>query len=226
MRKIDKKLDLAIAYRDWLNDLRETGRQHPIYNSTKGRYYYDIFANLLWAQNGLCAYTEIKLTEAAEFAPELWNNGRFDRFKTFGQLDHYDHRLKNQLGWEWANLFVVHSDINTKCKKDKDVFYILKPDIPNYDPWYYLSYDHKNHIFCANPDRTPEEIQTIEKEISVLGLNFRSVVILRKDRLTSLLVKIEFGKITYSDAIVELTEFPTAFKMAFESLEKSASSGS
>jgi len=63
MRKIEKDLTLATAYKKWLDGLNKSGEEHPEYTSN-GKFYQDIVANLLWVQKGLCAYTAMFLVNA------------------------------------------------------------------------------------------------------------------------------------------------------------------
>jgi hypothetical protein len=127
MRKIDKDLTLATAYKKWLQELNKDGKDHPEYSSAN-KFYKDIVANLLWVQKGLCAYTEMFLVDHTDLDPSEWKKGRFKEFEFLGHLDHYDSTLKKKKGWEWTNFFVVHSDVNVKRKGQKPVQGVLKPD--------------------------------------------------------------------------------------------------
>ena len=119
MKKIDKNLSLATSYKKWLDTLNKSGKSHPTYNSSNNKFYYDVIANLLWVQQGLCAYTEMFLINKNAVAPEKWGDGSFKRFEFLGQLDHFNARLKNTKGWDWDNFFVIHSDVNVKRKRDR-----------------------------------------------------------------------------------------------------------
>src|SRR6218665_3124816 len=128
MRKIDKKLELATSYKKWLEKLQKSGKNHPKYTSSNNKFYYDIIANLLWVQQGLCAYTEMYLLNKNSVAAKEWTEGTFKQFEFLGQLDHFNAEMKDKKGWEWDNFFVVHSDVNVKRKRDKKINGIIKPD--------------------------------------------------------------------------------------------------
>lgn len=217
MRPIDKTQILATAYKKWLDELDKAGEDHPTYHSGH-RHYNDVRANLLWVQGGLCAYTETYLIDAKKVNPKLWKDGTFNNYiEPFGQIDHYNSNLKTNKGWDWDNLFFVHSDINNR-KRNKDV-YLLKPDIAGYQPSYYLEYDIIEHIFLVNPLRSEDEFELITKDIFTLGLNYGAVVNLRREKLSPLFADIEFnsGSSTYQNTL--LSEFPTAFEMGAAKIE-------
>jgi hypothetical protein len=218
MQKIAKDLTLATAYKRWLTDLKKSGKDHPQYSSAN-KYYYDIVANLLWVQKGLCAYTEMYLLNQQDVAPGNWNAGKFKKFEFLGQLDHYDSKLKKQKGWEWTNFFVVHSDVNVKRKGQKSTHGILKPDDPKYDPFYYLEYDFKTHNFLPNSERDIPLQHKILEDINTLGLNFKPIIDYRREYLTPLIDDVQLGKLTLVKATQRLKSFYTAFEMSIQSLK-------
>jgi hypothetical protein len=213
MKAINKEIILATAYKTWLDNLENEDAGHPEYKSST-RYYYDIVANLLWVQGGLCAYTEMFLADHSRFRPDAWIEGRIAPFETFGQLDHYDSTLKADKGWSWDNFFVIHSDINTKRKRSNKVNGQLKPDKTGFDPSHYLRYDIDEHFFIPNIEgKSDEQINLIEEDINALGLNYEPVVDYRKLRLAPLFNKIGFGLLTIEDARNSLNSIYTAFDM-------------
>ena len=220
MRKLDKTLILATGYKGWQDKLEEEGKTHPAYTSGN-KFYRDIMANLLWVQQGVCAYTEQFLFDHVELLPENWENGKYnkDEFEFSGHLEHYDESLKEEKGWLWGNLFVVHADINTKRKGSKPVKYALKPDADNYDPFYLLEYDFRNHVFAANRERDFDVQELITHDIFVLGLNYQSVVQKRRIELAKLVEDIALKRVTLADAKASLREFFTAFEMIVRSLK-------
>jgi hypothetical protein len=218
MRKINKNLALATAYKSWLEKLAKDGSDHPAYNSANHKFYYDIVANLLWVQQGLCAYTEMYLINPADIEPKKWEKGKFSKFEFLGQLDHYNPSLKDKLGWDWDNFFMVHSDVNVKRKGQKKGNNILKPDEAHYDPLYYLEYDFKTHNFLPNRSRDFDEQQKILEDIHILGLNFKPIIDYRKDYLKPLMDDVLLGKVTIVEARKSLQKFYTAFDMSINNL--------
>lgn len=218
MQRIDKENILALNYKEWIDKIESNNEIHPGYSS-KHEYYLDIVANLLWVQKGLCAYTEMMLFDPTDLSPDKWVNGTFpEKFKFFSHLEHYDESLKKSKGYLWSNLFVAHSDINTKNKGSKKVNYILKPDLDNYDPFFLLQYDFRIHLFFPNSDRE-EDLQTkILEDINVLGLNFQPVVQQRKKKLNVLIESVRLKQKTLAEARSELFEFYTSFEMTIKSL--------
>lgn len=220
MRKLDKTLILATAYKDWLDKEEAEVKTHPAYNS-RNKFYRDVVANLLWIQQGVCAYTEHFLFDHRELAPDNWENGKYSKaeFDFFGHLEHYDELLKEEKGWLWDNFFVVFSDINTKRKGSKTVKYTLKPDATDYDPFYLLEYNFKNHKFAANRERDFDLQELITHDIVVLGLNYQSVVQKRRMQLPKLVEDIALDKISLGEARANLREFFTAFEMIIRELK-------
>ena len=217
MQKIEKNLTLAKAYKKWLTGLNKSGKDHPTYTSNN-KYYYDIVANLLWVQKGLCAYTEMYLLDSKKVAPVKWKAGKFQHFEFLGHLDHYDSSKKKKTGWEWSNFFVVHSDVNVKRKGQKKVNGILKPDNPKYDPFYYLQYDFKTHNFLPNSGRDFELQKKILEDINTLGLNYQPIIDYRRDYLNPIVDDVLLGVLPLVKAKERLIKFYTAFEMSIKSL--------
>lgn len=218
MRKIEKNLSLATSYKRWLDGLNKFQKNHPLYSSSNNKYYYDIVANLLWVQQGLCAYTEMFLVKLSTVAPEKWIKGTYPKFEFFGQLDHFDPSLKKEKGWEWDNFFVVHTDVNTKRKRDKKLNGIIKPDNKDYDPFYFLEYDFRQHHFLPNRDRTLKDQKLILEDINALGLNFQPIIDYRIEYLKPIIDEVLLGILKISNARTRLNKFYTAFEMSILSL--------
>lgn len=215
MRKVDKSIILATAYKSWLDTLGET---HPEYTSSNNKYYYDILANLVWIQGGLCAYTEVLLTDKNQVAPEGWNNGRFYKIEVKGALDHYFPNLKKNKGWDWKNFFLIDYDVNSKIKRDTLPNGILKPDEPNYDPFYFLEYNYLKHIFIPNSERDIEFQIKIKHDIDILGLNYGPIVYDREKYLKTLFTEALTGLKEIEEIRTDLYKFYTAFEMSMKQL--------
>lgn len=215
MKRIDKSVILSTAYKKWEENLEAHQCPHPAYNSSKGMFYHDIIMNLYHCQNGLCAYTERTLVLTG-LENHCWNQeGRYsaDLPSHFGELEHFDESLKSNKGWLWDNLFMVDGKINRK-KSSREINNILKPDLPEYDPFALLSYDHEKHIFFANTqniDLTEEDIKSINDMIDILGINY--IKDWRRKEITSRIKAIEFDL-----EPAPLTEYPTAFEMTKRNL--------
>ncbi len=218
MQKIQKNLTLATAYKKWLDGLSKPGKKYPVYSSSNNRYYYDIIANLLWVQKGLCAYTEMYLINKRTVDPKHWAKGQFKKFEFLGQLDHFDPSLKATKGWEWNNFFVAHSDVNTKRKRDKTIHGIIKPDNNNYDPFEFLEYDFKQHHFLPNRNKSLKDQTLILEDINTLGLNFQPIIDYRIEYLKPIIDEVQLGLLTTSNARKKLDKFYTAFEMSILSL--------
>ncbi len=207
MRKIDKSIILSTKYKQWEEDFGSSN--HPEYNSSANKFYTDIVMNLLHSQEGLCAYTEMRLCAKELIENSNWEDGRYKlenpEFK--GQLDHFDPLLKKEKAWLWSNLFVIDTDINTKVKGRQDIDYILKPDAESYDEDELLEYDCNMHIFIANTSLDEQEQQRVNKMILKLGINFDPVIDQRKEFLNDKFEMKRFG------LEVEVNQFPTAYKM-------------
>jgi hypothetical protein len=221
MRKIKKTNILSTQYKSWEESFEEQDSNHPKYSSSKNEHYIDVVINLLNAQEGLCAYTEMRLCPAALIGNDNWQNGKYiNRHPEIkGQLDHFDPSLKSNRGWLWKNFFFIDTDINTKVKGKQNVDNILKPDEPCYSENALLEYDPENHIFIANTKLDSEIRDRINSMILKLGINFGPVIDLRKDYLRNILAMKKFG-LDY-----EVTQFPSAFTMCTEQIPEDYYSG-
>jgi len=174
MQKIDKSHILSNNYKIWQDSLGDT---HPLYNSSKNRYYDDIKMSLLHCQKGLCAYTEELLCDEKYFDVTNWEENRYktltqeQKNEIQGDLEHFDESLKSQKGWLWDNLFVVHTHINCRVKGKKAIRSILKPDSIDYDPYKYLDFDYEAGVFFPNTTLSPQEKDDVVYMIEILGLN-------------------------------------------------------
>lgn len=213
MRKIDKSLILATKYKKWLDTLTTKSKKHTIYNSSNGKYYYDIVANLMWVQAGLCAYSERLLQEPAKFGPGNWTNGVFPKFQFAGQLDHYDATLKEQYGWSWDNFFVIDADINVKLKRTNVPSDLLKPDMPHYDPRVYLEYERVHHVFVPNRQLEFSVQEQVRKDISCLGINFQPIIDISKYYLEPLFFDVEYQVQSRVEVEKRIYQFFTAFDL-------------
>jgi hypothetical protein len=215
MRKIDKSQILATTYKTWLDSLNEI---HPEYASSSDKYYYDIVANLVWIQGGLCAYTEMILNDKSAVKPEKWKEGGFKKFEVKGALDHYFPNLKKTTGWDWNNFFLIDYDINTKIKGSKIPNGILKPDQENYDPFYFLQYNYDLHKFEANNNRDFDFQLRIKHDIDILGLNYGPIIYLRKVYLQQQFSDLITGHRDLNYIKNNLNQFYTAFEMSMRQL--------
>lgn len=220
MKKLDKLKILATAYKEWLDSLEDSQVDHPEYNSSRGEFYFDIIANLLWIQDGLCAYSEKFLFDQNQLSEENWKGGRYGKgkFEFYGHLEHYDEKLKAKKGWLWSNLFVVQADINNK-KGSKAVMYALKPDLDDYDPFYLLEYNFKEHKFIPNSNRDFLMQERILADINTLGLNFQPLTQERKEVLNFLIEEVRLNRKSLDEARNSLREYFTAFEMLIMSLK-------
>lgn len=216
MQKINKTLTLAIDYKNWLATINKR-KSHPKFTSSNHRYYYDVVANLLWVQKGLCAYTELYLCDSSNFDEEKWGNGVFKKFELKGQLDHYDATLKATKGWDWGNFFLIDSDVNRK-KNNKKMSGILKPDNENYDPFYFLEYDFKSHHFLPNSKRSNKDQDKILEEIKILGLNFQPIIDHRKAYISPLINEVTLGIKSADEVRNSLYQFYTSFEMSLQNM--------
>ncbi|SHM86787.1 hypothetical protein SAMN05444266_112119 [Chitinophaga jiangningensis] len=214
MKYIDKSIILASKYKQWLDGLTAKGQQHNSYTSSKGKYYYDIIANLIWVQQGLCAYSERRMQDHGLCAPSKWSEGKFAKFEFAGHLDHYDCTLKKDYGWLWANFFLIDADINTKLKRDKKPSGLQKPDAPDYDPAHYLEYKLPEHIFVPSRILAFDTQELINKDISCLGLNFQPIIDIGREYLAPYLFDVEFEILSIDAARRKLTQFFTAFELS------------
>lgn len=214
MRKLDKTEILAVEYKNW-QDSFAVNEAQPKYNSSAGKFYYDVIANLIWIQKGLCAYTEYMMQGFEKCNPVNWNNNKFKQFTFAGGLDHYDPTLKNTQGWLWDNFFLIDSDVNSKkVKGSKKPNSLLKPDKPDFDPSYYLEYDVSIHEFIPNRTRTFEEQNLILQDINTLGLNWQPTVERRAKYLNEIINDVKYGVVTFENAYSNLIQFFTAFELS------------
>lgn len=209
MRKIDKSKILSTEYKKWESDC-EKDESYPVkYDSSRNEYFNDVAMNLLHVQDGLCAYTEIRLCNRELLSPHHWQDGRYSarRPQFFGQLEHFDPLLKSSNPWKWENLFVVHSDINVKVKSKHKADPILKPDVDDYDPNRLLEYDSEKHIFFPNTNLDEKMKDRVKEMILILGINFDPVVDRRKSYIRERLKSKQLG-LGFS-----VEQFYTAFEM-------------
>lgn len=209
MRKIDKSKILSTKYKAWEEAFEESNSPHPQYksSSTRKEHYLDIVMNLLHCQNGICAYTEMFLCDPKHYSADNWKDGKYISVKPgkFGQLDHFDESLKSKekdntgrKDWLWDNFFMVHTDVNSSAiKGSKPIDYLLKPDLPNYDPLKFLKYNANTHLFIPNDENLNEEEQDrVQDMINTLGINNDAVVKSRRIYLLMNSMSIKFAHIT------------------------------
>ncbi len=214
MRKLDKTEILAVEYKNWQDNF-SIAENHPKYNSSAGKFYYDIIANLIWIQKGLCAYTEFMMHDFEKCNPVNWDNNKFKKFAFAGELDHYDPTLKNTQGWLWDNFFLIDSDVNSKkVKGSKKPNSLLKPDKPDFVPSYYLEYDVSIHEFIPKRTRTFEEQNLILHDLNTLGLNWQPTVERRAKYLNEKINDVKYGVVTFENAYLHLIQFFTAFELS------------
>lgn len=213
MRKLDKSKILSSEYKSWEETLENNNTKHPNYNSSN-KYYKDVVLNLLNIQQGLCAYTEIRLCSPDIYQENHWENGKYSNqdFEIKGQLDHFDPSLKPMKGWLWDNFFFIDSDVNVKVKGPKPADSILKPDGEDYDEESMLEYNSKNGIFIANTDLLEDQQERINSMIKILGINFDPIKNRRKKYIDERLKRLELGIDNLQTIVVD--EFPTAFRMS------------
>jgi len=216
MQKIEKAILYSKEYEEWLSDLEVQGENHPKYDKYR-KYYNDVKLELLRCQGGLCAYTEMKLCGIEVFSPDKWENGSCKikkKIEAFGELDHFDPRLKKEKGWLWTNFFVISGHINKNVKRDKSVDYILKPDADNYVLHDKMLFKVDSNIFAPNPLKTPEQKERIEEMIETLGINYEPVRTIRRDFIRRLRKAIQYQ--AYDPADYQNTEFPTTLSFILE----------
>jgi hypothetical protein len=218
MKKIDKSKKIASVYHVWLKNLKN--KKQPAYDASF-RFYKDVLFNLLICQNGLCAYTEIRLLsdEDVKKTQKDFKKGRYTGLlKDFPfDIEHFDSRLKENYGWKWDNLFAVFSVINQKVKrreeqklldKGSSVHEILKPDKSAYDPVVLLKYDVIENIFYPNTaNLNATEITEVQEMIICLGLNSGFIKMKRGEYLAELGMRQNFGE------TVSPHQFITAWNM-------------
>ena len=171
MKKIDKSKILSKEYFKWMKKLTE---EQKYYSSHK--YIKDIKMNLLYSQNGLCAYTEEQLCDLELIEENCWKEGRYiksleDEDLINGDVEHFDCTLKETHAYLWENLFMVNSNINCRVKGKKHINPILKPDTKDYDPFKYLEFDDKINKFLPNINLSEQEKIDVTEMIEILGIN-------------------------------------------------------
>lgn len=221
MQKINKSEILATVYQQEIDELNTKNEAHPKYYSGH-KYYKSVLLSLLFCQNGLCAYTELRLIEIADLEKYKTQikeqNGEFSReinFETPAQIEHFDESLKQEKAWEWSNLFAVFDSVNTKVKGTKSVDSILKPDSAEYNPFEMLEYNIENHVFTAHSDLAENMASRVENMIKTSGLNWKFIRNQRRAYLEELLEKCQNG------LKIKPHQFITAFEMSKSELEES-----
>ena len=172
MKKIDKSKILSKEYLTWMKELK---KHHPKYSSSH-KYIIDIKMNLLYCQNGLCAYTEEALCDLELFNEDCWKDGRYiksleNEDLINGDLEHFDCTLKENHAYLWDNLFMANSNINCRVKGTKPTHSILKPDSKDYDPFKYLEFDADINKFLPNVNLSKQEKVEVKEMIETLGIN-------------------------------------------------------
>ena len=170
MKKIDKSKILSKEYEKCMNELE--GRKY----SSSHKYIKDIKMNLLYCQNGLCAYTEELLCDLTLLEESCWQEGRYihsleDKNLINGDLEHFDCTLKDTQAYLWDNLFMVNSNINCRVKGTKQINPILKPDAKDYNPFKYLEFGDKINKFLPNINLSAQEKLDVTEMIETLGIN-------------------------------------------------------
>ena len=216
MRKIDKSRILSNDYRMWLEKLGDN--VHPVYNSSKSKYYHDIKMSLLNSQKALCAYTEQLLCDPKYISCDNWDDKKYIRELTQeeinsiqGDLEHFDESLKTDKAWLWSNLFVVATHNNCRIKGAKPIEYILKPDDANYDPYEYLEFDFETGMFIAKTSLEKIKKEKVDYMIRTLGIN--CIHIQRTKQLKMLKDRKDVG------LEVNPYEYITAWEMMLQNLE-------
>jgi hypothetical protein len=172
MKKIDKSKTLSKKYLSWMEELKNN---HPTYSSSH-KYVKDIKMNLLYCQNGLCAYTEEQLCDIELIDSKHWNEGRYtskldSQNLINGDIEHFDCAMKEKQGYLWDNLFMVNSNINCRVKGVKSINPILKPDSEDYDEFKYLQFDDIANRFKPNKNLSKKEKKDVLDMIETLGIN-------------------------------------------------------
>ncbi len=214
MKKIDKSKILSEEYFKWMKELKE----HPKYPNSR-KYIKDIKMNLLYCQDGLCAYTEEQLCDLELLKDSCWKDGRYtksleDEDLVNGDLEHFDCTLKEKQAYLWDNLFMANSNINCRVKGTKPINPILKPDAKNYDPFKYLQFDDKINKFIPNINLSEQEKVDVMEMIETLGINKNAFK--RAKQIKELKEDFEFD----SD-LKEPYEYITSWKMTLKNLKGS-----
>lgn len=209
MRRIDKTRILSTEYKNKIAGYDKAGKNHP---GESWQHRTDVVMNLLYCQEGLCAYTEMPLCNPDLLKEINWENGRYVKEEKRnkcgqpiyynkegkdidhdGSLDHFDPRLKETQYWKWENLFMTRYKTNID-KRQVRVDDILKADLQEYDPFRLLAYDIDANFFCPHPALDKEKESRVEYMIDALQLNRGHVVNERKKYLNEFQEKEEFDK--------------------------------
>lgn len=211
MRKLDKKITLSTKYEEWY----KSNITHK-YDSTSNKFYHDVFFELLIIQQGLCAYTELRLIESENL--DRLKAGFVDGKYTVdykpavpAQIEHFSKARKITSGWDWNNLFVAFMGVNLKKNPLEDKYgidNILKPDTLKYNPHKYLIYDASLHIFIPNSTLSKTEYKKVFNMILVLGLNNDWIKMERKGYLEAIK-----EKESWSQNKQTINQFHTAYSM-------------
>ncbi len=182
---------LPSNYQSWLES-------NPADDKNFRSSYDDIVMNLYKCQNGVCAYTESFICPPELFDDRNWETGgyvildesEFSRVDHRGELEHFDPENKKVRYWNWENLFMIDSKINS-IKTNKPVHNFLKPDLLDYSPELYFEYDDQTHRFIPHTDiEDTELISQIKYMIDeVLCLNHGVVKVDRKNYINELMDK-------------------------------------
>jgi hypothetical protein len=218
MQKIDKNYNtiLSTKYKKWVDGLEIKNKKHP----DSRTYYDDIVMELYRCQKGVCAYTERFICVPSLYESSNWTDGdykisdeaEFKRTDHAGELEHFDHHLKENQYWLWSNLFMIDSTINSR-KSSKDIVNYLKPDSEDYSPEKYFDYDEETHRFVPNTDLDVEKKAEIKDMIdNVFYLNHGVILNDRRDFINELRTKIS-NKSDY-----KFDRFFTATKMCLENI--------
>lgn len=202
MQKIDKTEPHIVStiYKAWLDKLIADGESK---DGGYNKYYDDVSMNLYKCQQGVCAYTEMRICIPELFDDANWIDGRhklsevadYKRNDHFGELDHYNPNAKKVLYWDWDNLFMVEAKING-LKSNHPVVAYLKPDLDDYSPEKYFDYDESTNRFIPNTDLPPAQIAEIQTMIDkVLFLNHGVVKNERRNYISELKSKKKRGEI-------------------------------
>jgi len=214
MKKLNKSIPKAKAYQKWQNEILENDEDFPTYNSSNGTFYGDIVAELLLIQDGLCAYTERLLYSIDEIKALEWKDGKLQSPlpKVDGDLEHFDPTLKKKQGWLWSNFFMANEKVNRKLKGSKAVDHILKPDEPDYDPFFLMSYDIELHEYIANSYNLDIAKQKrVNNMILTLGINSSPIQDDREDIIDGIINRIHLGILQWDN--IKQKRFPTAIEM-------------
>ena len=214
MRKIDKSKNLSEEYFKWMKELKE----HPKYYSSH-KYMTDIKMNLLYCQNGLCAYTEELLCDLELLKNSCWKDGRYTKSLENedlinGDLEHFNCTLKENKAYLWDNLFMANSNINCRVKGTKSINPILKPDSKDYDEFKYLQFDDKINKFIPNVNLSEDEKIDVIEMIETLGINKNAFK--RAKQIKELKEDFEFDS-----ELKEPYEYITSWKMTLKNLQGS-----